>query len=104
MTNVNKWECYTYSAAAEVLGVAVWKLRYAVDSGYLPRPGVVFKRRALFSPGQIEWMRAYFARECNQNLNCGRVASQELGDTLPAVGIRTGFLGSEPPPSSVTPA
>jgi hypothetical protein len=60
MTPICKWECFTFTAAAEALGVAVWRVRYAVDSGYLPRPGVVFRRRALFSPGQVEWMRAYF--------------------------------------------
>lgn len=45
----------------------MWRLRYAVDSGYLPGPGVVFKRRALFAPGQIEGMRAYFSREDRRN-------------------------------------
>lgn len=62
MTRIDKWECFTCAAAAEALGVAVWRVRYAVDSGCLPRPGVVFRRRALFSPGQLEWMRAYFDR------------------------------------------
>ena len=61
LTIVNVWECYTFAGAAEALGVAVWRLRYAVESGYLPRPTVRFKRRALFAPGQIEWMRAYFS-------------------------------------------
>jgi hypothetical protein len=63
MTQITKWECFTFAAAAEALGVAVWRVRYAVGSGYLPRPGVVFRRRALFSPGQLEWMRAYFERD-----------------------------------------
>lgn len=61
MTKFHKWECHTFASAAEALGVAVWRLRYAVTSGYLPRPGVRFKRRALFSPGQVAWMRTYFA-------------------------------------------
>jgi hypothetical protein len=60
MRQFTKFDCFTYSQAAEALGVSVWRLRYAVDSGYLPRPGVVFRRRAMFSPGQIDWMRAYF--------------------------------------------
>lgn len=63
MTKFNRCDCFTYAGAAEVLGVAVWRLRYAVDSGYLPRPSVRFKRRAMFGPGQLEWMRAYFAHE-----------------------------------------
>jgi hypothetical protein len=61
MTRINVWECYTYVSAAKVLGVPTHRLRYAVESGYLPKPGVRFKRRALFAPGQIEWMQAYFA-------------------------------------------
>ncbi len=75
MTQPSKWDCLTFTAAAEVLGVAVWRIRYAVDTGYLPRPGVVFRRRALFSPGQIEWMRAYFGRigksDCDLLLHLG---------------------------------
>jgi hypothetical protein len=67
MIELTKFDCFTYAGAAEALGVAVWRLRYAVDSGYLPRPGVVFRRRALFAPSQIEWMRAYFAREAGHS-------------------------------------
>jgi hypothetical protein len=62
MRHFTKLDCFTYTQAAAALGVAVWRLRYAVDSDYLPRPGVRFKRRALFSQGQVEWMRVYFAR------------------------------------------
>lgn len=86
MTNVNKWDCYTYSGAADMLGVAVWRLRYAVDSGYLPGPGVVFKRRALFAPSQIAWMRAHFA--CAEAASCrSRVGGFGHNRPSSAVGI-----------------
>jgi hypothetical protein len=62
MTKIHRWECFTYTGVAKLLGVAVWRIRYAVKSGYLPRPGVRFKSRAMFGPGQIDSMRAYFAR------------------------------------------
>jgi hypothetical protein len=63
MRELTKFDCFTYSQAAEAVGVPAWRLRYAVDSGYVPRPGVVFRRRAMYAPSQIEWLRAYFARE-----------------------------------------
>jgi hypothetical protein len=63
MAKCEKWECATYKLAAETLGVSLWRLRYAVDSGYLPPPVVVPKRRPLFSPEQVEAMRSYFERE-----------------------------------------
>jgi len=53
----------TYRSAARTLGVSVWRIRYAVESGYLAAPSVVLKRRALFSPGQIERMKRFFERE-----------------------------------------
>ncbi len=63
MDKINKWTCKTYVAAARELGVSVWRIRYAVDSGYLPVPSVVLKRRSLFSREQIEEMREYFEVE-----------------------------------------
>lgn len=46
-----------------MLGISVWRLRYAVECGYLPAPSVVLKRRALFSPEQVESMRRFFEME-----------------------------------------
>ncbi len=46
--------------AARKLGVSMWRIRYAVECGYLSAPSVVLKRRALFSPEQIEDMKAFF--------------------------------------------
>ena len=82
MTNLKKWDCYTYSKAAEVLGVSVSKLRYAVDAGYLPLPEVVLKRRALFAPSQIEVMREYFAREETVGANERRKRLRELTEDV----------------------
>lgn len=86
MTPFNKWECFTFAAAAEALGVAVWRVRYAVESGYLPRPGVVFRRRPLFCPGQVEWMRAYFDRDATARSGSpGGVAAATPSCPQPAV-------------------
>ena len=63
MDNINKWTCKTYEGAARILGVSMWRLRYAVESGYLSAPSVVLKRRALFSPEQVEAMRRFFKIE-----------------------------------------
>lgn len=63
MDKLNKWNCLTYRGAARTLGVSVWRIRYAIDSGYLPSPSVVLKRRALFSPQQVEAMRDFFEVE-----------------------------------------
>lgn len=63
MEKVNKWNCITYLGAARELGISIWRLRYAVDCGYLDKPSVVLKRRALFSQGQLEQMRQYFEQE-----------------------------------------
>jgi hypothetical protein len=60
---LNKWNCLTFSGAARALGVSLWRLRYAVDSGYLPPPAVVLKLRRLFSPAQVERMREFFEME-----------------------------------------
>ena len=58
-----KWTCKTYRGAALTLGVSLWRIRYAVESGYLSAPSVVFKRRALFSAAQVDGMREYFEME-----------------------------------------
>lgn len=63
MDNLNKFTCMTYEGAARVLGISVWKIRYSVESGYLSGPSVVLKRRALFSPDQVEAMRGFFEME-----------------------------------------
>jgi hypothetical protein len=63
LDNINKWTCTTYEGAARMLGVSMWRLRYAVESGYLSAPSVVLKRRALFSPEQVEAMRRFFKIE-----------------------------------------
>ena len=63
MEKHDKWNCATYRAAAQTLEVSIWRLRYAVESRYLPSPAVVLKRRALFSPDQVEAMRVYFQKE-----------------------------------------
>jgi hypothetical protein len=103
MTNITKWDCYTYGGAAEVLGVPVWRLRYAVDSGYLPRPGVVFKRRAMFAPSQIEWMRAYFDR-ADRRPTKGRSGKLQTNDAPPPVtGVVPDRLGVREP-GGITPA
>lgn len=59
----NKWTCHTCRSAARALGVTVWQIRYAIESGYLPAPSVVLRRRPLFSEEQVETMRAYFEME-----------------------------------------
>jgi hypothetical protein len=61
--NINKFTCMTYEGAARILNVSVWRLRYAVDSGYLEAPSVLLKRRALFSPEQVKEMNEFFERE-----------------------------------------
>jgi hypothetical protein len=62
-SKLNKWNCLTYLGAARRLRVTQWRIRYAVQSQYLPPPSVVLKQRALFSPKQVEDMRAYFDKE-----------------------------------------
>ena len=63
MDKLNKWNCLTYLGAARMLGVSVWRIRYAVESGYFSAPSVILKRRALFSPEQIEDMKTHFEIE-----------------------------------------
>lgn len=63
MDKLNKWDCLTYRGVARALGISVWRIRYAIDSGYLPAPSVVLKRRSLFSPEQIEAIRGFFEIE-----------------------------------------
>jgi hypothetical protein len=84
MTVFNKLMCHTYTSAAKSLGVSVWRLRYAVESGYLPRPIVRFKLRAMFAPGQIEWMRAYFAH-LDSGTNGDRLDTAEAAELLGSV-------------------
>jgi len=79
MTIFAKWDCLTCKAAAETLGVSLWRLRYAVDSGYLPLPAVVLKRRALFSTQQVEAMRRYFEREDAARKGKGTPMWTEMG-------------------------
>jgi hypothetical protein len=63
LDNLNKFTCMTYEGAARLLCVSVWKIRYAVESRYLSGPSVVLKRRALFSPDQVEAMKQFFEME-----------------------------------------
>jgi hypothetical protein len=63
MEELNKWNCPTYLGAARALGVSVWRVRYAVASGYIPAPETVLKNRLLFSPEQVEAMRRFFVKE-----------------------------------------
>ena len=63
MDKLNKWNCLTYRGVARTLGVSVWRIRYAITSGYLPAPSVILKRRALFSPEQVEAMKGFFEVE-----------------------------------------
>jgi hypothetical protein len=60
---LNKWNCLPYLSAARRLGVTVWRIRYAVECGYLPAPSVVLKKRLLFSPEQVRGMQKFFERE-----------------------------------------
>lgn len=63
MDKLNKWNCLTYRGVAQALGISVWRIRYAVESGYLLAPSVVLKRRALFSPQQVETIKGFFEVE-----------------------------------------
>ena len=63
MEEISKFSCLTYIGVARSLGISLWRLRYSVESGYLPEPEVVIKRRPLFSPSQIERIRLHFERE-----------------------------------------
>ncbi len=63
LENVKKWTCKTYRGASRSIGVSVWRIRYAVKSGYLSPPSVVLMRRALFSAEQVEEMRLFFQVE-----------------------------------------
>ncbi len=63
MEELNKWNCLNFSSAARALGVSVWRVRYAVASGYVPPPSVVLRKRLLFSPGQVVEMKSYFEME-----------------------------------------
>jgi len=76
MTEFNKWTCLTYRAAAEAAGVSLWRLRYAVESGYLPPPVVVLKRRPLFSPDQLAAIRRYFEQEDSHRHKMSGVSRQ----------------------------
>ena len=79
MEKHNKWNCQTYRGVARTLGVSVWRIRYAVESGYLSAPSVVLKRRALFSPGQVESMKAFF--EVEDALRRKAVNAEDLATT-----------------------
>ena len=63
MEKLDKWSCKTYRGAALTLGVSVWRIRYAVECGYVPAPSVVLRRRALFSPEQVKAMKTFFETE-----------------------------------------
>jgi len=86
---VDKWNCLTYLGAARELGISIWRLRYAVDCGYLPPPSVVLKKRALFSPDQVEAMRGYFEQEENhrRKLTDLKSPSSEKAARLPSAGL-----------------
>ena len=63
MEEIDKFNCLTYIGVARSLGVSISRIHYSVESGYLPAPEVVLKRRPLFSPAQVEAMRRHFQRE-----------------------------------------
>jgi hypothetical protein len=79
MENLNKWNCLTYLGVARELRVTIWRLRYAVESRYLPPPSVVLKRRPLFSPDQVAEMKRYFEKEESHRRDRGRVEASCQG-------------------------
>ena len=81
MEEISKFTCLTFEGAARKLGISLWRLRYAVESGYVEGPKVVLKRRALFSPAQIERIRLHFERE-----DSGRRRVHGAGDAGGAAG------------------
>ena len=76
---INKFTCVSCEGAARLLGVSAGKIRYGVESGYIAAPSVVLKRRALFSPDQIEAMRGFFEMEDAVKRQKERHAVSELG-------------------------
>lgn len=78
MENLNKFNCLTFLGAARTLGVSLWRIRYAVDSGYLPPPSAVLKKRLLFSPEQIAMMKRFFDMEETHRRN--RAANTKNGN------------------------
>lgn len=63
MEELNKFNCLTFLGVARALQVSIWRIRYAVESGYLSAPSVVLKKRLLFSPDQVDGMRQFFEME-----------------------------------------
>jgi hypothetical protein len=63
MEIVNKWDYLTYLGAARRLRITVWRVRYAVDCGFLSPPSVVLRKRRLFSPEQLVDMQRFFDLE-----------------------------------------
>lgn len=84
MRKFDKWNCLTYLGAAQALGVSLWRVRYAVESGYLPPPSVVLKRRPLFSPEQLEGMRQFFAKEEAHRRKRAGQSVEKSGESHPA--------------------
>ena len=80
MEELNKWTCLTYLGAARALGVSVWRVRYAVATGYLSSPSVVLKRRRLFSPAQVENMRSFFEKEAAAKCAVERAKETDVRD------------------------
>ena len=52
----------TFLGSARALRVSVWRIRYAVECGYIPAPETVLKKRLLFSPTQVNAMTEDTAR------------------------------------------
>jgi hypothetical protein len=80
LEELNKWTCLTYLGVARALGVSVWRVRYAVASGYLSPPSVVLKKRRLFSPAQVDDMRAFFEKEAAARGEVDRAKVTDVGD------------------------
>jgi hypothetical protein len=84
LENINKFSYKTYRGAAQTLGVSVWRIRYAVESGYLPAPSVILKRRPLFSSEQVESMRGYFELEDAMRKQARAGWCREAGEEIQA--------------------
>ena len=69
MEKLNKFNCLTHLGAARALGISLWRIRYAIESGYLPAPTVALKKRLLFSPDQLDGMKRYFEMEEANRVN-----------------------------------
>ena len=80
MEELNKWTCLTFLGSARALGVSVWRIRYAVECGYIPAPETVLKKRFLFSPGQVKAMKSFFEKEDAARKHAGLATRLRHGD------------------------